>query len=66
MQHPCIVVCGPSGSGKSTVGEAIRQALDAENTGETHTERAVVVSQDDYFTKQFVPYAERFDDSFEG
>eukprot|EP00933_Yihiella_yeosuensis_P063079 TRINITY_DN66148_c0_g1_i1.p1 TRINITY_DN66148_c0_g1~~TRINITY_DN66148_c0_g1_i1.p1 ORF type:complete len:213 (-),score=40.42 TRINITY_DN66148_c0_g1_i1:276-914(-) len=55
-QGKLILVCGPSGSGKSTLAEAL------------HSSRpdSALIQQDHYFSRPFLPYKERSDDSFEG
>ncbi|CAE8695947.1 unnamed protein product, partial [Polarella glacialis] len=51
-----ILVCGPSGCGKSTLAEALAFSVQG----------VALVQQDQFFTRPFVSYSDRSDDSFEG
>mmetsp|Transcript_12256 Transcript_12256/g.25861 ORF Transcript_12256/g.25861 Transcript_12256/m.25861 type:complete len:328 (-) Transcript_12256:139-1122(-) len=73
------LITGPSGSGKTSIALEVQKRLLADETKtktkpetETETETStmsaksvVVIHQDRYFTKPFLPYKERTDDSYE-
>jgi len=60
------LVTGPSGSGKSSIAlELQKQLFVTTNTNGQQVSVVEVIHQDHYFTKPFLPYKERVDDSFE-
>jgi uridine kinase len=53
--YPVVLIGGASGSGKSSMATRFADTFDC-----------ALISQDNYFTHGFVPYAERTDDTLEG
>lgn len=72
-----ILITGPSGCGKTTLAQHIANHINTNNNNNNndhqyvenllanHVTKAVVLHQDDYFTKPFIPYKDRKDDSYE-
>ena len=77
MTSTLILVTGASGSGKSTIAKYIANQINesvivddndgdydgSSGTGQSH--QAIVIHQDNYFLKEFIPYKYRTDDSYE-
>ncbi len=67
-----ILITGPSGCGKTTLAQHIANYFNNNNNDHhrvenltNHVTKAVVLHQDDYFTKPFIPYKDRKDESYE-
>eukprot|EP00536_Pseudo-nitzschia_multiseries_P015499 jgi/Psemu1/42807/gm1.42807_g len=61
------LITGPSGSGKTSIALGLQKRLlspDPRNKTESIFD-ATVIHQDRYFTKPFIPYQDRTDDSYE-
>ena len=60
------LIAGCSGSGKSSLSTKVKEFLNRNRSSDGHGHQNVVLfHQDHYFTKPFLPYNQRFNDSYE-
>jgi ABC-type oligopeptide transport system ATPase subunit len=71
-----VLITGPSGCGKSSLAKSIVNLYQPSSVSEVSSKNTnkcdghsnnniILLHQDNYFTKQFIPYKERIDDSYE-
>lgn len=72
MKNLVCLITGPSGSGKTSICLELQKRLLTGNTGrngslgsQSQNTHVVILHQDHYFTKKFLSYKDRVDDSYE-